>query len=138
VSDNGHESLELQAYTFAEYVLDEYKSLHSEIMQELFERQEAVRITLDALKEHARTYGPEENSRFAVLVQAKSRKWFDTDYILQACPWVETVPGVIVRTVDKDAIVALVKGKIIPEEFFREAQRVEALTPAVTIIRKKV
>ena len=90
-----------------------------------------------ALKAFARDNGPEENSYFTVSVQAKARRWLDTDVVLTACPWVWDIPGVVVKSIEKSKIEALAKSGMIPEAVVAEAQRAEQLTAAVTVKPKK-
>jgi hypothetical protein len=126
----------IDEYTLAAIALAKFEKRH----QSMFEIYRALKADLDkaeaALKEDARYTGPCENGDFIVTVQTKSKRWYDADKIIELAPWVRDVPGVVVTTINRDAITALVKIKTIPEEIAKQALHEEPMTPAVTIKAK--
>jgi hypothetical protein len=88
------------------------------------------------LKNYARDNGPCENEHFAVTVTQKKRTWYDVDVILERCPFVKGIPGVVVQSIDKAKVEALAKADAIPADVKEAAMRAEILTPAVSIKAK--
>ncbi|MBI2934626.1 MAG: hypothetical protein HYY29_03540 [Chloroflexi bacterium] len=126
----------LEKYTLVQAEKAAFEAEHAYLLNLYADLNIACDAAEAELKRFARSNGPEENAQFVVTVQPKSRRWFDTDYILDNCPWIRDVPGVIVQAVDKGKVEALVKGGMIPEGVAKAAQCEEALTAAVSIKAK--
>ena len=125
----------LMEYTQAAAALDLYREQNRAVLVELEQRETTVRRREATLKELCRQLGPVENANYAVTVQQKTRRWYDADRILELAPWVRDVPGVLVTSIDKAKIEALVKASVVPSDIAEQALRSEPLTPAVTIRR---
>ncbi len=127
------EGIALRAYTEAIQNLQRWEAEHIQMIAHWTSLKLKANDAEGDLKSHCRENGPCKNECFTVTVTRKTRKWYDTDYILEHAPFVLTIPGVVVQTVDKTKIEALAKAKAIDAGICAAALREEELTPAVSI-----
>ena len=126
----------LLEYTLAAQALEAFRDQFAGVLVDLERLQTRLSKCESELKAHAREIGPIENEQFTVVVTRPMRRWYDTDLVLERAPYLRELPGVVVTTIDRDKIAALIKAQIVPADVAAAAYREEPLTPAVSIKRK--
>lgn len=121
----------LDDYRLDFLALRQFEAEHSPVIGRHKELLDNLAESEAALKEFARTNGPEDDDTFTVTVQHKIKRWYDADVLLAKAPWVANVPGIV--SLDTKKLEGLIKAHAIPADLVAEAIRTEDMTPAVSI-----